>query len=133
MFYKKYFNQTINLKYYYLVSQMYGKDRRGTSAFKPSSVSYGSRNGSSYHDDYQFTQTQKQKNSQKQSLLSDQHYSNNMCMMALSTLESADKMCKNQDLSSKSKVYGHYDKFDFSHKNKQELKSQLQTQLYVMR
>lgn len=65
-------------------------------------------------------------------MVRDQHLSNNICLTVMSTLQSAEKLCRGEN-SMSNKMYGYYDKFNYENKNKQELKSQLATQLLLMK
>lgn len=78
-------------------------------------------------------QRSKLQDTQKQKVIQDQHYSNNIMMTALSTMESLEAAQDNSSLKRENKIYGHYDKVRFDDKNFSELKSQLQTQLTLLK
>ena len=59
----------------------------------------------------------------------DQHYSNNILMTILSTLESMEGCVRNTKIRKEEKTYGYYDKVNYDDKSYEELKCQLQTQL----
>lgn len=76
---------------------------------------------------------QTEKMQSKQKVILDQHYSNNIFMTVMSTLESLEALFKNSQIKRQEKMYGYYDKVRFDDKNIQELKSQLQTQLVLLK
>ena len=68
---------------------------------------------------------------QKQSKIMDQHYSNNIMLTTMSTIEELAKAVSSQ--RSGFKAYGYYDKSDYSSKSVAELRSQLQLHLTIMK
>ena len=78
-------------------------------------------------------QTSKQQSNQTQKVVEDQHYSNNIMMSVLSTLESLKAASKGAKPVRENKIYGYYDKVNYDDKNLAELKSQLQSQLMVLK
>ena len=60
---------------------------------------------------------QRQVSVQKQKVVTDQHHSNNILMTILSTLESLAAKVAGSSITSKEKVYGYYDKVDYSQKS----------------
>lgn len=78
-------------------------------------------------------QGSKQKSDHMQKQLLDQHYSNNILMTVLSTLESLAMAYNKSSIRKEEKYYGHYDKVDYHDKSYAQLKSQLQVQLGVLK
>ena len=67
--------------------------------------------------EYNTMQNSKLQSSQKQKVILDQHYSNNIMMTAMSTLESLEAVQDNVNLKKESKVYGYYDKIRYDDKS----------------
>ena len=55
--------------------------------------------------------------SQHQKVIQDQHFSNNIAMTALSTLESLEGQVKGNRIPQSQKNYGYYDKINYDAKN----------------
>jgi hypothetical protein len=69
----------------------------------------------------------------KQAQLVEQNYSNNIMLLAFSTLESVCCKILNADSSSAAKRFGRQDKVDYSLKSMQELIVQLKTHLLIFK
>ena len=78
-----------------------------------------------------FNRGQNQKN--KQELVQDLNYSYGILMMTMSSVESLFNEVMGQKNYYQQKKFGSYDKFNYSYKNINELRSQLSTHLMIMR
>jgi hypothetical protein len=74
-----------------------------------------------------------QADKQKQNMIVDQNYSNNIMMMIMSTLESLAAAMNSKSVKREDKMYGHYDKVNYDNKNFIELKSQLRVHLNIFK
>lgn len=70
-----------------------------------------------------------QAHTQKQSLILDQHYANNILFTTMSTIEQIIKIIH----GNYQKKFNYYDKYDYNYKNLLELKTQLKLHLTIMK
>lgn len=91
---------------------------------------YNGGNGQSYNQNQSGYNT-RQSTRSEQKLIQDQNYSNEIFYGLLSTLESIALYYQGASSQYGNKMFKNYDRVNYSSKNLQELKSQLQSQIFV--